>query len=351
MKELIVTVGPASIEKQCLIRLKEAGATSFRINLSHSSRKSLSYYFDSLLDAGITPAIDTQGAQIRVSSLGDKSTFALNDELLVHFGFSSFSSDCPFVEITHQEASQQLQIGDILKIDFGGLAVVLTHQLSDYSWSAKAIAPGQVIVNRAVDVVDKPLVLSSLTAVDKEAIEYSLSRGCCGYASFISSAEDIGHVRKYIGDDVRLISKIETRRGLSNCLDIVEQSDAILVDRGDLSREISISSVPIAVNSLIKVSNLYSTPVFIATNVLDSMMTNKLPSRAEISDIFSLIQQGADGLVLAAEVAIGKNPIASTALVNYLYRIYEPSRLGMFGIAKVEKPPASLVGSELISWI
>ena len=157
MKELIVTVGPSSISHNCLLLLKEAGATSFRINLSHSNPVDLSHYFDCLLSAGISPAIDTQGPQIRVSSLGNKTNFLLHDQFHLYFGEDFTPDDSSFIAINHREVSNQLQIGDILKVDFSGLVVTLTHQLSDYCWHAEVISPGNVLVNRAVDVSTRGL--------------------------------------------------------------------------------------------------------------------------------------------------------------------------------------------------
>ena len=106
--------------------------------------------------------------------------------------------------------------------------------------------------------------------------------------------------------------------GVENFEEICKVSDGILIDRGDLSREISISNIPIIVNNLIKKANENNTPIYIATNVLDSMMNSPLPSRAEISDIYNLLEKGIQGLVLAAETAIGENPVQSVAVIQYM---------------------------------
>ena len=114
---------------------------------------------------------------------------------------------------------------------------------------------------------------------------------------------------------------METALAVTNILEIIDVSDKILVDRGDLSREISIPLVPLAVFNILKLSKTKNKPVMIATNVLDSMMTQNIPSRAEISDIFSHLSAGASGFVLAAEVAIGSNPVSSTALLKHLIEL------------------------------
>ena len=121
--------------------------------------------------------------------------------------------------------------------------------------------------------------------------------------------------------DVKLVSKIETKRGVSNLLGIAKESDAILIDRGDLSREFSIATIPQVSDAVISACKKLGVEVYVATNILDTMMTNKLPSRAEISDIWNLLAKGTDGIVLAAEVAIGDNPVDSVCVVNHMYKL------------------------------
>ena len=138
--------------------------------------------------------------------------------------------------------------------------------------------------------------------------------------------------------------------GVSNVNEIIELSDKILIDRGDLSREITIPSVPIAVFNILKLAQNKS-EVLIATNVLDSMMHSNLPSRAEISDIFNHLAAGASGIVLAAEVAIGNNPVSSTAFLKYLIKLFHNYENGFHGIGRIDKPLRHLIGEELHNWL
>lgn len=361
--EIIVTIGPKSIDDSVLIKLKQAGATSFRVNLSHSNTENLNEYFSVMQKNGISPSIDTQGAQLRVEALPDLKTFTLGSKVQILFTQGNYENSKlsdranvtsiePRILINHPEASSQMEAGDKLKIDFNGLVVKLLKKQSQKGWSGEVIAGGSVLVNRAVDIQGKTVKLSPLTNFDTYAIEYALKKDCREvYASFISSKEDIKFIRNIIGTEVRLVSKIETAKGVANALEIIEASDAVLIDRGDLSREISIPSVPMAVRSIIDLAIEQCCPVYIATNVLDSMMTSQLPSRAEISDIYTLLNAGATGLVLAAEVAIGENPIQSTALLDYLVHLYRNHRLGLHGIGRIDKPSQKLIGEHLYNWL
>ena len=360
--EVIVTIGPKSIESKILAGLIKAGATSFRINLSHSNKESLEQYFSIIEKNGIVPSVDTQGAQLRVEKLPDTSVFKQGENVEVVFSHSEDEerkqskgnnnwTQTPRIVINHPEACKQMVPGDKLKVDFNGLIITLVEKTKQ-GWLGTVAASGSVIVNRAVDIKGKAVKLSPLTKFDKYAIKYALEKGCKEvYASFISSKEDVDYVKKVIDPNTKLISKIESAKGVANALEIIESSDAILIDRGDLSREISIPSVPMAVRSIIDLAKIKSCPIYVATNVLDSMMTSQLPSRAEISDIYTLLNAGATGLVLAAEVAIGDNPIQSTALLDYLIRLYQNHRVGLHGIGHIEKPSAKLIGEHLYNWL
>lgn len=353
--EIIVTIGPKSIDNAVLNSLILAGATDFRINLSHSSTEGLNEYFLKMKSAGIMPSIDTQGAQLRVEALPDSSNFESGNRVCISFGQNySVENKCglPRIFLNHPEVSTQMDVGDKIKIDFGGLVVQLLSSDSDGDWLAEVVAGGSVILNRAIDIQGKSAILSPLTAFDIEAITYARSMGCNKvYASFVSSAHDVSFIRKVIGNDCKLVSKIETAMGVANAIDIIEASDAVLIDRGDLSREISIPSVPMAVRSILQLAVARNCPVYIATNVLDSMMTSQLPSRAEISDIYTLLDSSASGLVLAAEVAIGNNPVASTSLIEYLVRLYRNHSAGLHGIGFIQKPSPELVGEQLFNWL
>lgn len=360
MTKIIVTIGPNSIDIQTLVRLKKAGATSFRINLSHSNTENLELYFKKLKESGVMPSIDTQGAQLRIIGISDNFTALEDQELLVYFGNNeqgnspdiNNSSNISYLVLNHPETRDQISEGDLLKIDFNGCALRVTKRHDDCSWLAKVETEGPIMLNRAVDIHRKRLSLDPLTDFDNEAIDYAIKNGCKEiYASFISCAKDVEIVRDKAGSGIRLISKIETAEGIANVREIIEVSDAILIDRGDLSREVSIPSIPIAVESILNIALNKDCPVFIATNILDSMMVSNIPSRAEISNIYTLLTSGVSGLVLAAEVAIGENPVSSTALIEYLSRLYQNHKYGLHGIGYVSKPSKDLIGRDLYHWL
>ena len=177
------------------------------------------------------------------------------------------------------------------------------------------------------------MILDPLTEFDRWAINESIRFSPPAvFHSFASSEKDVSITRSLIPNSTALISKIENKEGLKNIEQIAKISDGLLVDRGDLSREISISMIPSAVNLVLDVGKRFNTPVYVATNVLDSMMTNALPSRAEISDMHNLFNQGVQGMVLAAEAAIGERPIESVQIISHIKKIVYNQKLGLLGI-------------------
>ena len=180
----------------------------------------------------------------------------------------------------------------------------------------KVLNSGILDSNKGVHV-NKNINLSCLTKKDTLAIQYAKKYGVKNYAmSFVNNEKDTFLMRKLIGEKNYLISKIETLNAIKNLKKISKHSDAILIDRGDLSREVPIEKIPLAQEHIIKSSKKNRVPVFVATNLLETMIHELSPTRAESHDIYSTLKQGASGLVLAAETAIGINPVECVIFLN-----------------------------------
>ena len=355
MHEIITTVGPSSLNLDVLRRMYSAGATDFRINLSHSNLDSLAHYSDLLRRASVPYSIDTQGAQLRIEQINGP-TFLEEGSVLDIF---SVGSDYEGIGINHSEFFAQIDQGDILKIDFGGVVVsILSVDSSKCLARAKVLKSGHIVLNRAIDIQDKTIHLDYITQFDEMAIAKYVGSGLKSiYLSFTSSLDDIRRLNVLLDIHChtsiprpRIIAKIESRIGLLNLRDIASSVDGILIDRGDLSREISISRIPLATKAILDVCKDIGTPCFVATNILDSMMTNDLPSRAEISDLFNLFVSGSSGIVLAAEAAIGLNPISSVEVVKHMSRVYQSSADGTIGFIHGKTFNSSL-RDPLLSWL
>lgn len=320
---IITTIGPSSSKTEILEALRDSNLVdTFRLNLSHLNFESLTKQVAHFKQHNIKPALDTQGAQLRVShNYGEKFRVEIGDNIILSNeigGSTNFKVLIP----NHPEIIKQLEVGDELKIDFNG-AVCKVITIEDQKVMLVAINGGDILQNRAVDVTGKKLKLNPLTDFDIQALNMANDWNVEEvFLSFANNASDVKHCRQLLPPQTNVISKIESINGINNLREIAIQSDAILIDRGDLSREVGIGRLPILVQSIIKVSKECNTPVYVATNILDTMIENSLPSRAEVSDLYSLLKMGVNGIVLAAEVAIGRHPVQSVQLVNFFRKLH-----------------------------
>jgi pyruvate kinase len=179
--------------------------------------------------------------------------------------------------------------------------------------TGRVLNGGEIGNNKAV-TVNRSIELEPLTDKDQNAITLGKQLGINHFAlSFANTGSDVDLIRSLTGKNAFIISKVESRQALLNLDEIIELSDAILIDRGDLSREVAIEVIPIVQRQVINRARLKKRSVYVATNLLESMITSPGPTRAEVNDVYSTLEQGASGLVLAAETAIGEHPVASAA--------------------------------------
>lgn len=351
--KIIVTIGPSSSSPEKLTALKNLGLVdTYRLNLSHLNIKTLEENITLFRSHGVTPALDTQGAQLRVSHSYKKGLKVnIGDYITLGRGEEPKTSNEKHLISNHPEILEQLSVGDELKIDFNG-AVCKVERSGKDSVTLLTIHGGNILQNRAVDIVGKNLTLSPLTKFDKEALARSTEWGIKEvFLSFANRLSDIHECKELIPSGTRLISKIESINGIKNLREISEHSDAILIDRGDLSREVGIGRLPLLVKSIIQITKECNTPVFIATNILDTMIEESLPSRAEVSDMYSLLEMGVNGIVLAAEVAIGKHPIESVQLVNFIRRMHLYKSDGFAVIPDLVSDLKEDISEPLKSWL
>ncbi|MDB4650968.1 pyruvate kinase [Synechococcus sp. AH-551-E05] len=348
MTSIIGTVGPSSINGPTLNKLKELGLDGFRLNLSHLNPKSLEYYYEILKINNIIPSLDTQGAQVRVIDLPDKTVFKLDERLSlgspVGSQLSNFDRSYD-VGINHAEFFDSVIPGDQLKIGFDGLLAVIEEVDSESKICVlRIISPGSIVLNRALDVAGKSMILEPFTNFDLKAIKNSFEHDVEAiYVSFCESGSTLKRLNNLLAEagfslkKPKIIAKIENKKGVINLPEIAALADGILIDRGDLSREIQISFLPSVVASIIRTCRNFDTPCYVATNILDSMMDGSLPSRAEISDIHNLLSQGVSGFVLAAEMAIGNQPIESVMVLKLMAKVYQLEQRGLASHFSIEE--------------
>ena len=289
----------------------------FRINLSHTSLEDLERTIAKIRSWTDVPiCLDSEGAQLRNQVMsGGEIYFDISDNIRIPF--SPVTGSKNLISFTPTKMASQFQPGDRIRIDFDGAEFEVTHRMVDHC-RARVMNPGFVGSNKAADL-DRPLEFDPLTPKDKAAIEIGKTCGIRNFAlSFTNRLQDVIEMRDACGPDANIICKIESKEGVRNLEAILGEADAILIDRGDLSRQIELQKIPAFQRRIISTVNGHSKPVFVATNLLESMVTKASPSRAEVNDVVSTLMMGADGLVLAAETAIGKYPVQAVEMIRLL---------------------------------
>ena len=346
--QFLSTLGPASMNDRVIRRLTGLGVTLFRINLSHTTMEQLPGAIETIRASTDVPiCLDSEGAQIRTGWI-EAGAVTLAEHALLTFPRLPHPGDATAVNLYPPYAIDLLVEGDLVSIDFNSVLVQII-EINEDGAVARVLQGGQVGRNKAI-TVERQVPLQALSDKDREAVAYGVSVGIQDFAlSFAQSAGDVDSLRALTGKDARIISKIECRAGLQNLEAIALASDAILIDRGDLSREFPIERVPPLQKKIIRTAQSVSRPCYVATNLLESMVTAISPTRAEVNDIFNTLQDGADGLVLAAETAIGAYPIECASMIARMIRQQEeaspPEDIGDFLPVSLLAEP---VGGKLI---
>lgn len=314
-KEILCTLGPTSMNKMVIERLSDLGVDLFRINMSHTEINDIKTIVDKIRNYSTVPiCIDTEGAQIRTGKFVEGSVY-LEENKILKICRESIRGNIKKINLYPNNIIEEIVIGDIINIDFNSVLVQVIDK-KKYHLLIRVLSGGLIGSNKAVSL-QKQIYMPPLTQKDKKAISIAMELDIKHFAlSFANSSNDVNVLRSLVGKERFIISKIESIDGLNNLDKICLASDAILIDRGDLSRQVSIEKLPIIQKQIIRITKGLNTKVYVATNLMESMITNSFPTRAEVNDVYNTLSDGADGLVLAAETAIGNYPIHCATMIK-----------------------------------
>lgn len=301
--KIICTLGPSSLNTQFL-EYANKNVDLLRLNMSHLKISELKQNIALIKEKTNCPiCIDTEGAQIR--SKYKKRKFYKKKSL-----FYIAKNKNNTLGLYPEYIQDRLNLNDTLSIGFEGLKVKIIKKNNKFLLT-KVINEGYLEGNKGIHLENRKIKLKCLTEKDLEAIKIGKINNIKNFAlSFTNTLEDVKYFNELTGNKSKNIFKIETKQSINEFEKIVKEGNNFLIDRGDLSKDISVYKIPETQRKLINIKNRFKNKkVFIATNLLESMIVNNYPTRAEANDIYSCIEMGADGLVLAAETAIGKNPI------------------------------------------
>ena len=330
-------------------RLDELGVTLFRVNLSHTRLDELPELISFIQRHTLVPiCLDTEGAQVRNGPLIGGEV-VVQEQMTISAKKLNCAGDDKCFSFYPEFVVDLLEVGDFISIDFNAVLVQVIERTAETA-VMRVLNGGVMGQNKAV-TIKRHIELPPLTDKDRASIAIGRKMGLTHFAlSFAGSGENVDLIRELCGPTSFVISKIESIQGLTNLSRITQNSDAILIDRGDLSREVPIERIPSIQRHIILNSNTLQTPVYVATNLLESMVTQPGPTRAEVNDIFMTLETGADGLVLAAETAIGRRPTACASVVVKVIHAFENKDEDILSMAR-EQPLLLTTphGGELVS--
>ena len=321
--KIVATLGPASSTAAQIEALARAGADVFRLNFSHGThadhqvRANAIRAVESTLGRPLGILLDLQGPKLRVGQIAaGKVTLVQGAEFCLDS--DPTPGDATRACLPHPEIFAALQPGHHLLIDDGKIKLQVTHVSSGQA-RTQVVFGGVLSDRKGVNVPDSALAVSALTDKDKSDLAFGLALGVDWVAlSFVQSANDVKELRKLVQHRAGIIAKLEKPQALQ-CLDeIVAEADAVMVARGDLGVEMPPEDVPILQRRIVRACRAAGKPVVVATQMLESMITQATPTRAEASDVATAVYDGVDAVMLSAESASGDYPVEA---VNMMARI------------------------------
>jgi pyruvate kinase len=320
--KIIATLGPASASEEMCAKLFEVGVDVFRINMSHTQRETLPERIAMLrgLEAKFHRPVgilaDLQGPKLRVGQFGGDGGVMLEKGARFVLDSDPALGDVKRVHLPHPEILSALEPGHNLILDDGKIRLVVEKASPKQAVTRVTIA-GRLSSRKGVSLPDTTIPVSAMTDKDRSDAEAAAEAGVDWIAlSFVQRPEDMADLRKIVRGRALALAKIEKPQAVARLEEIIEASDAIMVARGDLGVEMPLEKVPGTQKRITRMARRMGKPVVVATQMLESMITAPVPTRAEVSDVATAVFEGADAVMLSAESAAGQYPIEAVAMMN-----------------------------------
>ena len=316
--KIICTLGPASDSEEVIRRLVLAGMNAARFNFSHGTHDSHRAQLLKLrrvrdeLGAPVATILDTKGPEIRIKDFPN-GPVTLERGQMFTLTTDEVPGDESRVSVTYQNLHKEVEPGCRILVD-DGLIELLVKEIQGTEIRCEVENGGPLSSNKSINIPNVHIDLPSLTEKDREDIRFAVENDFDFIAaSFVRKASDVEDIRaeldKHGGQNIRIIAKIENREGVDNLDEIIAAADGVMVARGDLGVEIPAHEVPILQKKMIKATIRAGIPVITATQMLDSMIRNPRPTRAEVSDVANAVFDGTSCVMLSGETASGKYPV------------------------------------------
>ncbi|MBR2537670.1 MAG: pyruvate kinase [Hyphomicrobium sp.] len=319
--KIVATLGPASAAPEMVERLFLAGVDVFRINMSHSSHDGSKTLYNTVRACAarhrhpIGILADLQGPKFRIGEF-QAGRVNVPAKSIFRFDRAEVLGDSERVFLPHTQIFDAIEPGHNLVLDDGKLRMRVIEK-SDVQIVTEVITGGMLASRKGISMPDTLLPISPLTEKDKQDLSHALKLGVDWVAlSFVQRAEDLHEVRKLIGDKAAILSKIEKPSAVTDLEAIIAASDGIMVARGDLGVELPVEKVPGIQKRITRMARAAGKPVIVATQMLESMISSPMPTRAEVSDVATAVFDGADAIMLSAESAVGQYPTEAIQMMD-----------------------------------
>ena len=332
--KIICTLGPAVDAQEMMEGLIKAGMNVARFNFSHGDYEEQGSRVETFKRAreavGLPVAmlLDTKGPEIRIGKFAKGEAFLKAGDTFTLLN-EDIDGDDTKVSVTYKNLYNEVPIGTKILIN-DGLIEIVAEKIVGKDVVCRVVNGGRLTNKKSINIPNSKIQLPSMTEKDKEDILFGIRNGFDYIAaSFIRKAEDVNNIRKVLkengGEYIKIISKIENREGIDNFDEILEASDGIMVARGDLGVEIPMEEVPIRQKEFIRKCGKAGKIVVTATQMLESMVNNPRPTRAEVSDVANAVYDQSSAIMLSAESAAGKYPIEAVQTMDRISRTIEAS--------------------------
>lgn len=316
--KIVATLGPASADKDVLRQMLLEGVNVCRLNSSHGShedhKKSIDLIRELNEETGLNVAIlmDLQGPKIRTYEMENNGVMMENDSL-VTIVTDRIVGNAEKFGISYAHMPKDVQPGERILLDDGKLMMEIISTDGESEIKAKVIHGGILSSKKGVNLPNTKISLPSLTEKDREDLEFALDNEVDWIGlSFVRTARDIIELKHVIAQrhaKARVVAKIEKPEAIEDIDEIIKATDALMVARGDLGVEIPYQNVPLIQKMLIAKGHQYAKPIIVATQMMESMITNITPTRAEVNDVANAVLDGADAVMLSGETSVGKFPV------------------------------------------
>lgn len=320
--KIICTIGPACSDEETLTRMCLAGMNIARLNFSHGTQEEQQNKIDIIkrvrekLDLPIAILLDTKGPEFRIKTFEGGKVFLKEGDIFI-FTVEDVQGDSSRVSVSYKNLANEMSVGDSILVN-NGLLVFEVQAVTDKDVICKTLVGGELSDRKSMNFPDKVLKQAYLSDQDKADLLFGIKNEVDFVAcSFVSVKQDLDDVQKFMsengGGDIDLIAKIENRSGVDNITEITKSCKGIMIGRGDMGVEIPFEQLPAIQKHLITSCRILGKRVITATEMLESMIYNSRPTRAETSDVANAVYDGTSAIMLSGETAIGKYPVETVA--------------------------------------